>query len=314
MPQDQKLVGSSAFARRITKQVQKLAQGKEDVLLLGEAGAGRKTIAQEIHGERGKKRPIVILDCLTATDGEARTVLAGGDADAAEAATGRRMMPLADAATLVVADLEHLAPHNQALLVGFLKEGRKKYSAVKVIVTMSETLIRLAQGGGIVTDLISHLEKFETVEVPALRDRLEDIPALVASLTKYYCASFGKSMKEIDDNTYNILSQGQWTGNIRQLAAVIGKGVLISHGDRLELPAEFLDERQHLTDAVENIHSGKIFVLDQTLDLIEKLLIQRALRQFMYNQSKTAQILGLSEANFRYRLKKFGLPSIRQKA
>lgn len=314
MAQDQKLIGTSPFARRISKQIQKLAQAKEDVLLLGEPGTGRKSLALEIHLERGKKRPIVIVDCLTATDAEVRAVVAGGDPEAAEATTGRRMTQLAEQATLVVADLERLAPHNQALLVAFMKEGRKKFGGIKVIVTMSEPLIRLAQGGGLASDLLVHLEKFETVEIPPLRDRLEDIPAIVTALTKQYCSAMGKPMKEIDDNTNHILSQGQWPGNLRHLAAVIGKAVLISHGDRLELPAEFLDERQHLTDAVENIHGGRIFVLDQTLDLIEKLLIQRALRQFMYNQSKTAQILGLSEANFRYRLKKFGLPSIRQKA
>jgi DNA-binding NtrC family response regulator len=250
MAQDQKLIPNSTFAKRITKQIQKLVQGKEDIIVQGEAGSGRKTIAQEIHSERGKKRPIVILECLTATDGEARAIIAGGDAAAAEATTGRRITPLADAATLVVADLESLAPHNQMLLASFLKEGRKKFPAVKVIVTLSESLIRLAQGGGIIPELMSHLEKFETIEIPALRDRLEDIPALVASMTKYYCASFGRPAKEIDENTYHILSQGQWPGNVRQLAAVVGKAVLISHGDRLELPAEFLDERQHLTDAV----------------------------------------------------------------
>jgi DNA-binding NtrC family response regulator len=314
MPQEQKTTGNSPFARRITKQVQKLAQAKEDVLLLGEKGSGRKTIAQDIHGERGKKRIIVIIDGLTATDAEVRVVLAGGDPDAAEAATGRRLSSLGDSGTLVIADLEHLAPHNQALLAGFLKDGRKKYSGLKVIATISEPLVRLAQGGGIASDLLVHLEKFELIEVPPLRERLEDIPVLVAALTKHYCSVLGRPAKEIDGNTNHILSQGQWPGNIRQLAAVIGKAVLISHGDNLELPGEFLDERQHLTDAMENIHEGKIFVLDQTLDLIEKLLIQRALRQFMYNQSKTAQTLGLSEANFRYRLKKFGLPSIRQKA
>lgn len=313
MAQDSKVWGTSAFAKRIQKQMQRLAQGKEDVLVLGEQGSGRKTIASEIHNERGKKRPIVILDALFSTDAEIRAVLAGGDADAAEASTGRRMSSLADHATLVIGDLDKLAPHNQAALIYFLKEGRKKYTGLKVIGTMSESIFRLAQSGTLSMDLVSYLEKFEILEVPPLRDRLEDIPALVTSLTKQLCSTLGKPMKEIDENTGHIISQGQWPGNIRQLAAVIGKAVMISHGDKLELPAEFLDERQHLTDAIDNIHSGRIFVLDQSLDLIEKLLIQRALRQFMYNQSKTAQVLGLSEANFRYRLKKFGLPSIRQK-
>ncbi len=313
MAQESKLAGNSAFAKKIVKQVSKLAQGKEDILLLGEAGSGRRTIAFEIHAERGKKKNIVLLDSCSATDAEIRAVLASGDAGAAEAMTGRRMTGLADYATLIVSDIESMAPHNHSLLTSFLKDGRKKYAGLKVIVTISQNLIRLAQSGVLSSDLSSYLEKFELVEVPALRQRLEDIPTLITSLTKQYCVLMGKSVKEIDENTAHVLSQGQWPGNVRQLAAVIGRAVQISHGDKLELPGEFLDERQHLTDAIENIHGGNIFILDQSLDLIEKLLIQRALKQYMYNQSKTAQILGLSEANFRYRLKKFGLPSIRQK-
>ncbi len=314
MAQDSKLSGSSPFAKKIVKQVQKLAQGREDVLLVGESGSGRKTIALEIHAERGRKKPVVLVDGMTATDAEIRAVLAGADAAAAELQTGRRMSPPVDYGTVIIADLDQMAPHNQAATAAFLKEGRKKYTALKVIATIGDQLVRLAQGGGLSPELLPHLEKFETVDVPPLRERVEDIPHLVSSLTKAMCSTLGKPMKEIDENTHHILSQGQWTGNIRQLAGIIGKAVMISHGDKLELPGEFLDERQHLTDAVENIHVGKVFVLDQSLDIIEKLLIQRALKQFMYNQSRTAQILGLSEANFRYRLKKFGLPSIRQKA
>lgn len=314
MPSESKLVGTSQFARRIQKHVQKLAQGKEDVMLVGEPGSGRKTIALEIHGERGKKKPIVILDSLASTDVEMRVVLAGASAEQEEAITGRKMAALTDHSTLLIAELDQLPPHNQALLVAFLKEGRKKYAGLKVVVTMRDQLIRLAQAGTLSPEIVSYLEKFEAIEVPPLRERLEDIPSLALSMTKHLCQTLGKPMKEIDENTNQILGQGQWPENLRQLYAVLGKSVMISHGDKLELPAEFLDERQHLTDAVENIHDGRIFILDQSLDLIEKLLIQRALRQFMYNQSKTAQILGLSEANFRYRLKKFGLPSIRQKA
>jgi DNA-binding NtrC family response regulator len=291
----------------------KLAHGKEDVLLVGEPGTGKRTLGIEIHNERGRKKPVVILDAGSAFDPEVRAVLAGGYGDLGEAMVGRRLVPLTDYASLIIAEAEKLAPHNQSLLVSFLKEGRKKYEGIKIIVTISEPLESLGQSGVFSVDLLGYLEKFEVVEVPALRERLEDIPALVAAMAKQMCASFGKSPKEIDTNTNHILSQGQWPGNIRQLAAVVGKAVLISHGDKLELPGDFLDERQHLTDAIENIMSGKVFVLDQSLDIIEKLLIQRALRQFMYNQSKTAQVLGLSEANFRYRLKKFGLPSIRQK-
>jgi DNA-binding NtrC family response regulator len=313
LPTESRLTGTSAYARRIVKLVQKLGQGKEDVLILGEPGTGRKTVALEIHGERGRRKPVVLLDLASATDAEVRAVIAGGDTAAAAAHTGRRYTDLTDGATLVLGDIEACSPHLQALLASFLKDGRKKYAGLKVIVTARYTLLHHGQAGTLLPELIAHMEKFEIVEIPALRDRMEDIPHLVATITKHLCAAAGKPMKELEDTTMRTLVAGQWPGNVRQLVAVLGRSVHISHGDTLELPAEFLDERQHLTDAMENIHTGQIFVLDQTLDLIERLLIQRALRQFQYNQSRTAQVLGLSEANFRYRLKKFGLPSIRQK-
>ena len=313
MGQVSRLAGVSPFAKKIVKQVTKLGSGKDDVLLIGESGSGRRTIAWEIHNARARKKSFVLLDASSASDAELRAVLADGDAEQVEALTGRKPAALSDNVTVTIADADKLAPHNQSLLVSFLKEGRKKYAGLKVIVTLQQSLERLGQSGGLSTDLVGYLEKFELVEVPALRERVEDIPMLVVSITKQLCVTLGKPMKEVDPNTSHIISQGQWPGNIRQLAGVLGKAVMISHEDALVLPGDFLDEHQHLADAISNITSAKVFVLDQSLDIIEKLLIQRALKHFLYNQSKTAQIFGLSEANFRYRLKKFGLPSIRKK-
>lgn len=313
MTQESRLVGTSPFAKRIAKQVARLGVGREDVLILGETGSGRRTVAWEIHNARGKKKPYVLIDARSMVSEEIHAIFTGQNPEAAEAISGRRPPTFCENATITVADADMLAPHLQALLSFFLKEGRKKVAGAKVIVTVQQPLERLAQSGQFAADLVGHLEKFDVVEVPPLRERVEDIPALTTSITKQLCTMLGKPMKDIDENPMQILSQGQWPGNLQQLVGVLGKAVMISHGDNLELPPDFLDEHQHLTDAIANIHSERSFLLDQSLDLIEKLLIQRALRHFLYNQSKTAQVFGLSEANFRYRLKKFGLPSIRKK-
>ncbi len=313
MTQESRIVGTSNYAKRIGKLLPRLASGKEDILIIGEAGSGRRTLALEIHAARGKRRPYVLVDARTAPDEEIRASITGQQTEAAEATTGRKVAVVQDHATLVMADAELLAPQNQELLLRFLKEGKKRYSTVKVIFTLQHPLEHLAQSGGISPELVPYLEKCELVEVPALRDRVEDVPALAQSIAERVCANFGVPSKIIDPNTSHILSQGQWPGNIQHLVAVVGKAVLMSKGEKLELPGDFLDEHQHLEDAITNIATAKSFVLDQSLDLIEKLLIQRALKQFLYNQSRTASIFGLSEANFRYRLKKFGLPSIRKK-
>lgn len=313
MAQDTRLVGTSNFSKRLGRLIARLASGKEDVLLVGEVGSGRRTIAIEIHNARGKKRQHVLIDGRTAFDEEVRASITGQHTDAAESMTGRKPPVVQDQSTVTIADMELLAPHNQELALRFLKEGRKKYPGSKVIVTLQHPLEQLAQSGGILAELVTFLEKFELVEVPALRERVEDIPALTQSIVAHLCSSFGIPPKVVEQNTSHILSQGQWPGNIQQLVAVLGKAVLVSPAEKLDLPGDFLDEHQHLEDAITNIANAKSFVLDQSLDLIEKLLIQRALKQFQYNQSRTAGIFGLSEANFRYRLKKFGLPSIRKK-
>jgi two-component system response regulator HydG/two-component system response regulator AtoC len=313
MAQESRLVGTSNYAKRISRLAPRLAAGKADVLIVGEAGAGRRTLAFEIHSARGRKRSYVLVDARTAFDEEVRASMTGQHVDMAEVMTGRKPAVVQDQATLVIADAELLAPQNQELLLRFLKEGRKRYSGIKVIITLQHPLEQVAQSGGISAELVPYLEKCELVEVPSLRERVEDVPALAHSIAGRVCSSFGIPAKVIDPNTGHILSQGQWPGNIQQLVAVVGKAVLMSKGEKLELPGDFLDEHQHLEDAITNIATAKVFILDQSLDLIEKLLIQRALKQFLYNQSRTASIFGLSEANFRYRLKKFGLPSIRKK-
>lgn len=313
MAQDTRVVGSSNFAKRLGKLVQRLASGREDILLVGEVGSGRRSIAIEIHNARGRKRQHVLIDGRTAFDEEVRASITGQHTDVAESMTGRKPPVVQDQSTVTIADMELLGPHNQEIVLRFLKEGRKKYSGTKVIITLQHPLERLAQSGGILTELVPFLEKCELVEVPALRERVEDIPALTERIVGHLCAGFGIPPKVIETNTSHIVSQGQWPGNIQQLVAVLGKAVMISQGEKLDLPTDFLDEHQHLEDAITNIATAMPFVLDQSLDLIEKLLIQRALKQFQYNQSRTAGIFGLSEANFRYRLKKFGLPSIRKK-
>jgi DNA-binding NtrC family response regulator len=314
MAHQTRIVGTSTFARRIGKMLSKLAAGKEDILLVGESGTGRRTIAWEIHGARGKKRPYILVNGRSVVDEEFRATITGQHIENAEELIGRKPATLQDNATLCVADADLLGSHNLDILNRFMKDGRKKFSGIKMILTMSDSPEGLLQDNRITPDIATLLQKFERVDVPPIRERLEDIPFLAESIVANICENAGLSSKSIDANNSHILSQGQWPGNIHQLADVLGKAVLISRGDKLELPPEFLDEHQHLEDAIRNIMSGTPFILDKSLYLIEKLVIQRALKHFLYNQSKTAQIFGLSEANFRYRLKKFGLPSIRRKA
>jgi DNA-binding NtrC family response regulator len=251
------------ISKSLTRQISKLTATKDNILILGEPGVGKRTIAQEIQSKSTKKGELLVIDGLSA-----------GDSDF-QALSGR----------LTVANVDAVSPHNQHLLAKFIKTT----PGARVILTA----VRADR-------LNLETRTFQKLAIQPLRDRLEELPELVRSIADRIAEQFGRPSLEIDGHISHVLSQSSWPGNVKQLVDVIGRAVLTSHGDHLELPAEYLDEHQHVEAAIQNITAGRIFILDQTLDLVE------------YNQTKVAEILGVSEANFRYRLKKFGLPSVRK--
>ena len=289
------MTSTSQFARRLHKGINKLA-GEVDVLLVGEPGTGKRHLAREIHQARSKKGPFMLLDGLSTTHVGIQAVLFGEQRDRARSITGHEPAELVGHATVCIANCDTFASFEQNLLATFLQTEREKYPGVHVILTVSDT-----------SKVSFDVSSFEVVRVPALRDRTGDIPDLAKSILR----SLGKESLSIGEDVIRVLEKSSWPGNIHELSSVIGKGAIASRGDALEIPADFLDERQHLQSAIENIAASRAFELDDTLWLIEKLLIQRLLNVTHNNQSKAAEIMGLSEANFRYRLKKFRIRSIR---
>ena len=98
------------------------------------------------------------------------------------------------------------------------------------------------------------------------------------------------------------------------LKAVVDKCVLFSNEGRFMLPPELVDEKTEVVKMINNIMSGQEFVLDKSLDVIEKGIIERALDRFGFNQSKAAAFLGMTEQTFRYKLKRLGIASARARA
>ena len=280
-----------------TKQFKKLAD-KKDILITGEPGTGKRYLAHEIYQARAKHGPYIQLDGLSATHAEVQAVLFGTNRDLVRVHTGHDPAKLSHHATFCIANVDALGPHEQAAVTTFLQKHRADHTGLHVILTASN-----------VKKVGIDVGKFERLEVLPLRDRPEDLSDLVKSILHGY----GKESLTVDDNLMRVLEKGNWPGNISELVKVIGKGILISDGNELKLPDEYLDEHQHLQGAIENINAGRAFEVDRTLWLIEKLLIERLLRVTQNNQSHAAGLMQLSEANFRYRLKKFGVPAVRNR-
>jgi len=185
---------------------------------------------------------------------------------------------------------------------------------IRLIVTVKEDPRALVDKRKLLEDLYNKLADFERIETPPLRERPEDIPLLVKHFSADLCKEIGIGELVIDINAIDVLVRQTWRENIRELKAVVDKSVLFSNGGRFMLPPELVDEKTEVVKMINNIATGQDFILDKSLDAIEKGIIERSLSKFGFNQSKAAGFLGMTEQTLRYKLKRLNIVSSRSRA
>ena len=307
------VVGESNAFKKLNRQVQQLAGSTRNVLIDGEPGVGKTTVARHIHmsGKSGGK-PFITLDAWLTPDEEIKAILFRDEMKRELELPARQIPEIVDGSTLYIKEAEEMSFSNQSRIARYL-EGRKGRQKTRVIATMKEPLEKCFEAGMLIEPLFKQLSTFEKLSVPPLRERPEDIPALAEHFTADTSRELGVRVKTLDANTLDFLAKFDWKDNVRGLKAVIDKSVFQSEGEALTLPREILDEKSHLQGIINNIDSKKRFSMDLALENIEKLLLQRMLNVFGYNQSRVAEALGITEGNLRYRLKKYRIPSSRQR-
>jgi len=216
-----------------------------------------------------------------------------------------------DLATIVVRDIEEFSFVNQSSFVDFIAASGKRFGA-QLIVTAGHELVELRRQGKLLGTLGKELAEFELARIPSLSERVDDIPLLVEHFARNACSALGLRFKAVDTNTIEFLTRREWKENLRELKGVIEKSVLASQGAEMELPQELLDEFNQVKGLVESLAAKRPVSIDRTLHNLEKTIIERALAMAGHNQSKAAKLLDISEANFRYRLKKFGIATVRE--
>lgn len=326
-------IGQTPAYQTVRKMMDKAAQGKVSVLLLGETGVGKEVIARSVH-LRSKRaaEPFVAVNCAAIPPDLIESELFGVEKGAFTGATQPRMgrFERADKGTIFLDEVIELSPRAQASLLRVLQEGelervgdnRTRKIDVRVIAATHEDLAEAVKAGRFRADLYYRLNVFP-VAIPALRERREDIPLLAEHFLQRFHEEYGKRTLGLSDKALEACLHYSWPGNIRELENVIERGIILTDANEsISVPALFPRPPEEPQTDSERVSSDGVLIQPDngqgswisqllssglSLDEIEESLMREAMQQANQNVSGAARLLGLSRPALAYRLKKIGI-------
>lgn len=328
-------IGRSPAYLKVCRMIDKAAKGRISVLLLGETGVGKEVIARSVHlrSERAEQA-FLAVNCAAIPQDLIEAELFGVEKGAYTGANQTRpgRFERAHGGTIFLDEVVELTPRAQATLLRVLQEGelervgdsRTRKIDVRVIAATNESLADAVEAGRFRADLYYRLNVFP-VQVPPLRERLEDLPLLVEHFLSKFHLQYHKRTLGLSDKALELCLQYAWPGNIRELENVLERGVILTDsnetigqealfavfpkasnqlGDRINADGALVQatDAQSAADWVT-----QIFEMNVSLEAVEEQLMRRAMELAQQNVSQAARILGLSRPALAYRLRKSGI-------
>ena len=249
----EEIVGSSAPLQAVLLRVSKVAPTASTVLITGETGTGKELIARAIHkGSERSARAFVSVNCAAVPRDLIASELFGHEKGAFTGATQRRLgrFELAEGGTIFLDEIGELPAETQIALLRVLQEreyervgGNRSIPAdVRVIAATNRDLQAAVESGGFRSDLFYRLNVFP-IEIPALRQRKEDIPVLVEYFIDRYASKTGKKIGEISKHTLDRLQSYAWPGNIRELQNIVERSVIVCDTETFSVDDSWLSRQ-----------------------------------------------------------------------
>ncbi len=309
----EEIVGSSEALRRVLAQVSKVAPTDSTVLILGETGTGKELIARAIHNRSKRStRAFIRVNCAAIPASLIASELFGHEKGSFTGALQRRLgrFESADGGTLFLDEVGELPLETQVALLRVLQEreferlgGSQTVSVdVRVLAATNRDLSATVTEGKFRQDLFYRLNVFP-IRVPALRERVDDIPLLVEYLIERYSQKAGKKIRNISKDTLNLFQAYDWPGNIRELQNVIERAVILSEGDTFSVDETWLT-RLAPKSAVASVP------LVANLAGREKEMIENALREaagYISGATGAAVKLGIPRQTLESKMRKLGI-------
>jgi transcriptional regulator with GAF, ATPase, and Fis domain len=304
------IVGKSAALRNVLKQIETVAPTDSTVLIYGETGTGKELIARAIH-DRSKRRTgtFVKLNCAAIPTGLLESELFGHERGAFTGAISQRIgrFELANRGTIFLDEIGEIPLELQPKLLRVLQEreferlgnSRTLRTDARLIAATNRDLEAMAGENKFRPDLYYRLNVFP-VQVPALRDRPEDIPLLVRHFVEQFARQMNRDIDTIPAETMSALTRYSWPGNIRELQNLVERAVILSSGNVLQVPLQDLKHRS----------ASAITSSSQTLEETERAHILAVLEKTKWKLSGpngAAARLGLNRSTLQFRMKKLGI-------
>jgi DNA-binding NtrC family response regulator len=298
------LIGKSEAMQKVLHEIESVAQSNASVIITGESGTGKELVAKAIHANSSRKFfPLVSVHCGALTESLLESELFGHEKGAFTGAvyTRKGRFEMADSGTIFLDEIATISPKMQVELLRVLETkrfvrvgGNKEISSdFRVICATNRDLKSMVEKGTFREDLFYRLNVVN-INVPPLRERVEDIPQLVEYFIKKYCNSMNKPLISIDSSALKYLEELSYPGNIRELENMIERAIVVGNGKIIRLKD---------LPVVKKMAGTSL----ESLDDLEKNHIALILTKYNWNISAAAKALKIDRVTLYNKIKKYDL-------
>jgi two-component system, NtrC family, response regulator AtoC len=310
------LIGQSPAFVRLVDNATRFAESDSFILIQGASGTGKELIASLIHRRSARNnRPFVAVNCASIPDALLESELFGHEKGAFTNAFASKqgLVEVANGGTLFLDEVGDISPAIQPKLLRFLETGEFRRVGgtnllqvdVRVVSATNKNLLDEVAAGRFREDLLYRLNVI-TLPMPALHERIEDIPLLADYFLRTKATS--KNIKKLSPTAIRMLQEYPWPGNVRELEHVIEGAILLSHGDVIDAADLQLNTgHAQAATAPANADPKHAPVGGGTLEDLERIHIERVLKENDFNRARTAELLGISKKTLYLKIKRYGL-------
>ena len=317
--QTERIVGNSPAMQEVYKTVGKVAKADATVLITGESGTGKELVAEALHYNSNRRSgPIVKVSCAALPETLLEAELFGHEKGSFTGAMTQRRgrFEMADKGTIFLDEIGEMSLPMQTKLLRVLQERKIERVGsslpikvdIRIICATNKDLQRQVEQQRFRDDLFYRLNVIN-IHMPPLRDRKEDIPALVEHFLAKHRYSATAQPAAISEEALKRLMEYEWPGNVRELENVVERAVVLSRGQIItsrELPFGDHEAGEHEEEGGDEVSVEKSF-FKKSVAQFEKDLIMKALRDANGNRSKAAEMLGIYRRLLYAKIKEYGL-------